>query len=719
MGFGRQVGRVRFQHDALGGDRFQGFGQGRFFVGYRAVDAVVKSQSQRPFDRLSRTRKAVEHAAHFTRIGFQHFERLVPRFARVDHQRQLVFDGQSNLGFEQLLLDVQKVLVPMQIDARFADGHKRHGAFVQQLFHPLQMLLPLRVVVSRQRVKPHSGEAPFGVARTQVNEPLVFVVHGSRYHERLDSCRGRPVEDLSEVFVEPRVEQVGVRINHNSPGKYMKKFTKQNFSQNIFTFVAVMESIKELIPREVFGPFAELLRIPRPSKHEEAVRAYLLSFAAAHGLESQVDEKGNVVIRKAGVGDDPVVLQSHMDMVCEAASGSTHDFLSDPIDAYAADGWVRARGTTLGADCGIGMALQLAVLADKSLRHPPIEALFTVDEEQGLSGAMELGTEMLTGSRLLNLDSEDEGEFFIGCAGGVDTIATFSYTPTPQPIPAGREWFRVEVDGLTGGHSGDDIEKGRASANKLLAGLLQKLEGATLAAANGGNLRNAIARTAWAVVGVAPEKAAEAHALVAEAAETAREQFGAADPAMIWTMERVEAPQTVIETQTAGRLIEALCNVEHGVVAMSEAMPGLVETSTNLASIKMPAEGRIVVTTSQRSSVEAEKEAVAARVAAVFQKAGAEVVHTDGYPGWAPNPHSKLVDGAAALYKELFGTEPKIKAIHAGLECGLILEKYPQLDMVSFGPTIRNAHSPDERLDIASVDKTWHYLKALLERLVR
>lgn len=475
-----------------------------------------------------------------------------------------------------------------------------------------------------------------------------------------------------------------------------------------------MNTIHQLAPTEVFALFAEILAIPRPSKHEGAMRDYLLAFAKTHHLETRVDPKGNVVILKDGVGADAVVLQSHMDMVCEATSGSTHDFLKDPIRAYVADGWVRARGTTLGADCGIGMALQLAVLADKTLQHPPIEALFTVDEEQGLSGAMELGQEMLTGSRLLNLDSEDEGEFFIGCAGGVDTLATFSYAPQTAPEKA---WFKIEVDGLTGGHSGDDIEKGRASACKLLARLLQKIEGVVLASIDGGNLRNAIARTAWAVVGVDEAKAGELHAVCAKQAESDRAEFEAADPTLMWSLERVEAPQSTIEKSVSDRLIEALNAVEHGVVAMSKDMAGLVETSTNLASIKIPESGKIVVTTSQRSSVESEKKAVAGRVEQVFQNAGAAVVHSDGYPGWAPNPHSKLVEVSGNLYRELFDQEPKIKAIHAGLECGLLLKKYPSMDMVSFGPTIRNAHSPDERLNIETVEKVWDYLKRLLARL--
>lgn len=477
-----------------------------------------------------------------------------------------------------------------------------------------------------------------------------------------------------------------------------------------------MNTIQSLAPTEVFGLFAEILSIPRPSKHEGAMRDYLLDFAQKHHLAVRQDKKGNVVILKPGHGSGAVVLQSHMDMVCERSSGSTHDFLHDPIEAYVAEGWVRARGTTLGADCGIGMALQLAVLADPMLEHPPIEALFTVDEEQGLSGAMELGAEMLTGHRLLNLDSEDEGEFFIGCAGGIDTLATFTYTP--QTPASGRVWFKVEVDGLTGGHSGDDIEKGRASANKLLARLLKQIEGAQLAAIDGGNLRNAIARTAWAVVGVEEAKAGALHALCAEQSESDRAEFAAADPGLMWSLGRVDAPQTVVDPVVAGRLIEALNAVEHGVVAMSRQIEGLVETSTNLASVKMPEAGQIVVTTSQRSSVEAEKHAVAERVAAVFAQAGASVEHSDGYPGWSPNPHSKLVELSGQVYREMFGCEPKIKAIHAGLECGLFLEKYPMLDMVSFGPTIRNAHSPDERLEIETVGKVWDYLKVLLARLV-
>lgn len=485
-----------------------------------------------------------------------------------------------------------------------------------------------------------------------------------------------------------------------------------------------MKQISELEPQIVWRIFEQITRIPRPSKKEARIQAFIESFADRHGLEHKRDTKGNIVIiRPASPGrekEPALILQSHMDMVCEKDSDVQIDFESDPIQAYVDGEWVKAQGTTLGADCGIGMALQMAVLAAKELRSPKIEALFTVDEEQGLTGAMNLGDGMLTGNRMINLDSEDEGELFIGCAGGVDTIAEMTYTPEAAPSPADHKYSAIRVSGLHGGHSGDDIEKGFANSNKLLNRILWNLtkdHGLRLCQFDGGNLRNAIPREAEAIVAVPTAQSEAASKALAALADKIAAEYKHTETSMKITQEPVIAqPEHVLPEEAQRRLLDTLYVVPHGVMAMSFAMPGLVETSTNLASVKMPEPGRIVITTSQRSSVESAKRDIADQVAIVFSLVGAEVRHTDGYPGWEPNPDSPLVAKATGIYRELFGNDPKIKAIHAGLECGLFLTRYPRLDIISTGPTLRGVHSPAERVDIATVGKVWMYLKTLVEQ---
>ena len=483
-----------------------------------------------------------------------------------------------------------------------------------------------------------------------------------------------------------------------------------------------MKSIGELSPALVWGIFEEITRVPRPSKHEEKIIEYLVDFAKKHNLQHKVDAAGNVVIYKpatAGYESHPaVVLQSHSDMVCEKNADKVHDFMTDPIEAYIDGEWVKAKGTTLGADCGIGMAAALAVLVDNSLRHPAIEALFTVDEETGLTGAFNLAPDMLSGKYLLNLDSEDEGELFIGCAGGVDTLATFSYKS--ERAPKDYAWMRVEIGGLKGGHSGDNIPDGLGNSNKIMARLLQMASeryGLRINDFNGGNLRNAIPREAFAVVGVPEKKRAAFKRLVKNFAADIAGELQYTDSGFWMRAEECEKPSKVIDLDTQNRLLTAIVSVANGVLAMSFAMKGLVETSTNLASVKFLPKNKIQVVTSQRSSVESAKRYAARTVEGTFSLAGAKVVHSDGYPGWAPNPQSHLLDVAVAKYRELFGKEPVVRAIHAGLECGLFLEKYPHLEMISFGPTLRGVHSPDERLEIATVDKFWAHLVALLAAL--
>lgn len=481
-----------------------------------------------------------------------------------------------------------------------------------------------------------------------------------------------------------------------------------------------MADLTKLAPREVWSEFEAITRVPRPSKKEEKIRDYLVGWAKEHGLEHRCDAAGNVVIRKpatAGWEERPtVILQSHMDMVCEKNSDVAFDFERDAIRTCVDGGWVRAEGTTLGADDGIGMAAALAMLASNAVEHPALEALFTVDEETGLTGAFGLGEGMLTGKYLINLDSEDEGELFIGCAGGVDTVATFS--PMVTPAPDGFEYFRIDVKGLAGGHSGDDIDKGRANSNKLVARLLYELlpYGLVLNRFDGGNLRNAIPREAFAVFGVPAESAGDVCERCRAFAVEIVEEFKYTEPNLQMTLNKIEGVEWVLDPVTMQSLVGALVGLPNGVLAMSHAVEGLVETSTNLASVKFGAEG-IVVTTSQRSSVESAKRYAAQTVEAVLRLSGAEVAHSDGYPGWTPDPDSHLLRVTEQCYERLFAVKPKVRAIHAGLECGLFLEKYPELDMVSFGPTLRGVHSPDERLEIATVQKFWDLLCAVVRSL--
>ena len=483
-----------------------------------------------------------------------------------------------------------------------------------------------------------------------------------------------------------------------------------------------MSTISTLSPSLVWGIFEEITRVPRPSKHEEKIIAYLVDFATKHNLKHKVDAAGNVVIYKPATAGyesaHAVVLQSHSDMVCEKNNDTQHDFMTDPIEAYIDGEWVKAKGTTLGADCGIGMAAALAVLVDDSLAHPAIEALFTVDEETGLTGAFNLAPDMLSGKYLLNLDSEDEGELFIGCAGGIDTLATFNYKS--ERAPKDYAWYRVEIGGLKGGHSGDNIPDGLGNSNKIMARLLQMASeryGLKINDFNGGNLRNAIPREAFAVVGVPANRKGAFLRLVKGFAADVAAELQYTDSGFWMKAEACDKPSKVIDADTQYRLLTAIVSVANGVLAMSFAMKGLVETSTNLASVKFLPKNRIQVVTSQRSSVESAKRYAARTVEGTFRLAGAKVVHSDGYPGWAPNPKSHLLDVAVATYRELFGKEPVVRAIHAGLECGLFLEKYPHLEMISFGPTLRGVHSPDERLEIATVEKFWKHLVKLLSSL--
>ena len=476
-----------------------------------------------------------------------------------------------------------------------------------------------------------------------------------------------------------------------------------------------------MISEPVFYWFNKILQIPRPSGNEEKIRTFLLQFAAERNLTAQTDKIGNVLIAKPathGCENSPtIILQTHLDMVCEKNSATAHNFLNDAISAYVEDGWVKAHNTTLGADDGIGIAAQLTILDANTLTHGPLECLFTVEEETGLTGAFGLEAGFLTGKTLINLDSEDDGELFIGCAGGVDTLATFRVeTDIPKP---GSFAFEIKVEGLKGGHSGDDIHKGHGNAIQLLIRYLYRLMDQMpidLAKISGGNLRNAIPREATATVLVpANKKEAARVALNIYIAEIENE-LRFTDSGFKMHLESSELPDLIYDNTLTKNLINTLYSCPNGVQNMSFTMPGMVETSTNLASIKQKGTN-IKVVTSQRSSVETRKEEIAERLNALFSLAGAYVEHSDGYPGWEPRPGSEVVQKTVEAYQALFGAAPVVRAIHAGLECGLFLKKYPALDMVSFGPTIKGAHSPEERLEIATVEKFWLLLVNLLKRL--
>ena len=483
-----------------------------------------------------------------------------------------------------------------------------------------------------------------------------------------------------------------------------------------------MKCLKNLSPQPLWNYFEEICQIPRPSKKEEKIIGFLLDFAAKNNLIARLDDVGNVLISKPGTAgrenDQVVILQSHLDMVCEKNLETIHDFEVDSIKAYIDEGWVRAQGTTLGSDDGIGIAAQMAVLTSTNLSHGPIECLFTVDEETGLSGAFALQPGFLSGTTLLNLDSEDEGELFIGCAGGIDTIGTLEYNP--EDLPVGSYAMKLEIKGLLGGHSGDDINKNRGNAIKILNRFLMDADrkfDMHLADLKGGNLRNAIAREAFAVV-VVPQSQKESLVVEWNVFTSEMEfEFERSEPKLMMHHQSVELPEFVIDSDTKTRLLHLIAACPHGVLEMSSRMAGMVETSTNLASVKFSGKNEIMLVTSQRSEIDSRKLMAAEMVASVMFLGGATIEHSEGYPGWTPNPDSVVAKIAADSYKKLFGNDPVVKSIHAGLECGLFLEKYPELDMVSFGPTIRGAHSPDERISIETVDKFWKLLVEVLENI--
>ena len=478
--------------------------------------------------------------------------------------------------------------------------------------------------------------------------------------------------------------------------------------------------IKNLEPKIFWEIFDAITKVPRPSKKEEQIRAWLVNFAKEHGLACKVDATGNVLIScpaTPGREDrETLIMQAHMDMVCEKNSDIEHDFEHDPLETYIDGDWVTANGTTLGADDGAGVALSLAAMLDKTYEHGPLEFLCTYDEETGMTGANLLSEGFMNGKLLLNLDSDLENQIFIGCAGGRDTTARWTYAAIPAPQSL--YYAKVTVSGLKGGHSGGDIHLGRANANKVLARFLSQQHDLQLAEIKGGNLRNAIPREAYAVVGMPMSRKDEFVAELNKYVAIVEKEVALTDPEFKMTVETVDTPKTCIEPGVVDKVMKALIAAPHGVIGMSQSMPGLVETSTNLASIKMDeAAGTITIATSQRSSVESQKAMICQQMKTIFELCGAEVTQGDGYPGWAPNPNSRMVKVTEAAYRKVYQSEPETTAIHAGLETGLFLTKYPWLDMVSVGPTMVAIHSPEEKLSISSVAKFWPYVKEIISSI--
>lgn len=477
-----------------------------------------------------------------------------------------------------------------------------------------------------------------------------------------------------------------------------------------------------LKPARVFEQFAKINEIPRPSKHEEKMTAYLQEFGKNHGLETIVDEIGNVLIKKPATpgyeNRQTVILQSHQDMVCDKLVDVEFDFNTDAIQTYVDGEWLKAKGTTLGADDGIGCAIELAILDSDDIEHGPLECVFTVDEETQLTGASAMKPGFMSGTMLINLDSEDEGEMFVSCAGGRSTVATFRFTREDAP----KDYFFVEISlkGLTGGHSGDDINKRRANAIKILSRFVYNMEekyGSRLVSFNSGKLHNAIPRDGRAVIAVPNAVKEQVRADWNVFTAAVEDEFHVTDTSMAFKMESTE-PAKVISAEAGKNIVRALQAVDNGIFAIcqDEALGGMVETSSNIAVVKT-SETEMEILASQRSNVMSNLDNQCNTIKAVFQLAGAEVIQNDGYPAWKMNPNSQLTKAAVDAYKKIFGKEPIVRGIHAGLECGLFSEKYPELDMVSFGPTLRDVHTPDERLLIPTVQMVWDHLLEMLKHI--
>jgi dipeptidase D len=485
-----------------------------------------------------------------------------------------------------------------------------------------------------------------------------------------------------------------------------------------------MSILSRLDPMPVWTYFEEICKIPRLSKNEAAIRRFLLDFASSHKLESREDSAGNIlIIKPASPGYEnlkTLVLQSHMDMVGEKNADHHHDWTKDPIVPVIHEEWASASGTTLGADDGIGIACQMAILTDKELQVGKIECLFTVDEESGMTGAINLEPDFFEGRTLLNLDSEDEGILYIGCAGGMDTVGTIHY----KSKNAGDKNYGIEISitGLRGGHSGDEIHKGFGNSIKLMTRVLARLTDKydiSLCSFNGGNLRNAIPREAFAVIGSGISLSEQIKNTIIDFQDLFMTEFAGIEKSLKIRIREVEMPEFVMDRVDQQKLLSALDCCPHGVAAWSDEMEDLVETSTNLASISFSEHNTIKIVTTQRSSLGSSKYEIASKVKTCLMIAGADVVHSDGYPAWTPSLKSKILKITKASYKKLFGKEPEVKAIHAGLECGLIFEKFTGIDMISFGPSIRGAHTPEEKIEIRTVKMFWDLLLEVISAISR
>jgi dipeptidase D len=482
-----------------------------------------------------------------------------------------------------------------------------------------------------------------------------------------------------------------------------------------------MSEIQKLEPKTLWNYFHDITQIPHPSKKEEKIVEYVMEFGKKHNLETIKDKVGNVIIRKPATkgfeNRQGVIFQTHLDMVPQKNNDKKHDFEKDPIKTIIDGEWVRADGTTLGSDNGIGVAAALAVLASVNIAHGPIEALFTVDEETGMTGVFGLKKGVLKGDILLNLDSEDENEICVGCAGGIDVSAKKDYAE--EKTPKGFIAYKVIASGLKGGHSGVDIALGRANSNKIMFRFLMQSEsdfGVRLAEAFGGNLRNAIPRESYSVVLVPEIREKEFEKFVKGYEKMYKAEFAETEPDLKFKAEKVELPEKVMNKDDQYRIIRALFACPNGVQRMSQAMKGLVETSNNMAIVKC-ADGKFECHNLTRSSVDTAKEATAWKIAAVFHLIDAEVTLTGGYPGWNPNMQSAILKVITIVFKKMFDKDPDVKAIHAGLECAIIGGSYPNLDMISFGPTIKFPHSPDEKVNISSVQKFWDFIIELLKQI--
>ncbi len=484
-----------------------------------------------------------------------------------------------------------------------------------------------------------------------------------------------------------------------------------------------MESndIRQLQPKAVWQNFYNLCQVPHPSGKRKEVGEFVMEFGKALGLETLQDETGNVLIRKPAYpgmeNHDGVILQAHLDMVPQKNNDTVFDFEKDAIRAYIDGEWVTADGTTLGADNGIGVAAAMAVLADKSLKHPPLEAFFTVDEETGMFGAFGLQPNFLQGKILLNMDSEDEGELYIGCAGGVDGNITFRYFETE--VPEGDVAVKITLTGLNGGHSGLNINLQRANANKLMFRFLKEAVSnyeARLASIDGGNMRNAIPREAVAVVTVPAEGLEDLMDLVRDYETLFLTEYAGVEKTLSFTAEQVALPSGLIPEEVQDDLINSIIACPNGMMRYIQDMPDVVETSNNLSIVKSDGE-QITVACLTRSSVESRKEEVASMIESVFTMAGAKVEFSGSYPGWQPNLQSRILNTMSKVYQDMYGVTPKIMTVHAGLECGILGRNYPEMDMISFGPTMRFPHSPDEKVNIPTVAKFWDFLVATLAAL--